>query len=471
VLGAESPERLFWGLLGGGLAFRFTGDVAWVLQQALGMEVRGFAPQDVAYALSYPLFLGAMLRLVHARARGITAVVALDSVSVALSTGMLAWYFVLGPEAERAGLSAAREVVVALSLPALDAALLFLALVVLSAARRQVFAGLLVAAWATLLAADGLYLAARSQGPYQIGGWPEVFWALGVLLVGVAITSGAPEIGGPKAKIAPWRVFLFWFGPLSPSVHFCLLLLWSVAHPPVPGYLLLGAAALLLYLAGRVALVSFATSHLSREQEEFTRQTEKGWVLDHLHDTVKQSAHGLSLTINAALEADRRGDADTARKLLDRALQSAREAEFQISRPYDELQADGEGMHNPDYYLHHRLERFEEYFGIKTHQDLRVPLNLLSTQEMATTYRVAVEAFWNVAKHSRARNMYLESRRVGDVLIFRVRDDGRGFDAEDPAPGVGLSFLRQRAHEVGAELDVISSPGHGATVQIRFEDR
>ena len=84
---------------------------------------------------------------------------------------------------------------------------------------------------------------------------------------------------------------------------------------------------------------------------------------------------------------------------------------------------------------------------------------------------MAVEAFWNVAKHSRARNMHVESRRVGSVFIFRIRDDGRGFDANDPPPGLGPPYLRQRAKAVDARLDVISAPNQGTTVQLRFDRR
>jgi signal transduction histidine kinase len=67
--------------------------------------------------------------------------------------------------------------------------------------------------------------------------------------------------------------------------------------------------------------------------------------------------------------------------------------------------------------------------------------------------------------------MYLDSRTVGSVFVFRIRDDGRGFDASNPPTGMGITYLRQRAREVGAILDVISSPGSGTTVQMRFERR
>ena len=54
---------------------------------------------------------------------------------------------------------------------------------------------------------------------------------------------------------------------------------------------------------------------------------------------------------------------------------------------------------------------------------------------------------------------------------MRIRDDGRGFDTSDPPPGLGLRYMRRRAGEVGAELDIISSPGRGTAVQLRFDKK
>jgi len=122
-------------------------------------------------------------------------------------------------------------------------------------------------------------------------------------------------------------------------------------------------------------------------------------------------------------------------------------------------------------FLRQRLRKFEEYFGVKTHDDLQASLEVLNPAETAALIRVFIEAFWNVAKHSGASNMYLESRRVGSLLIVRVRDDGHGFDAGEPPSGLGLQYMRQRAGEVGAGLDVISAKGRGTTVQVRFRKR
>ena len=323
-----------------------------------------------------------------------------------------------------------------------------------------------------MVVADGLYLGASSGDSYENAGWPDVFWALGLVLLGLAAVRVAPASVSAQ-RIEPWRIFAFWLGPLLPAVHLAVVLFWSASHPPLPTYVAVSGGVLFLYLALRVALVSFVSRRLDREREEATRQLEQGRVLSELHDTVKQGVHGNSLTLKVAGEAARRGNRDAALGMLDQALKASRETEFQVSRPYDELQTTihGDATLRPKRYLRHRLVRFEEYFGIKTHEDLQAPLEALGPLELAAVYRIVVEVLWNVAKHSGARNVYLESRRVDDLLLLRVRDDGRGFDPADPPPGMGLRYVRGRASEVGAGLDVISAPGRGTTVQLRFRTR
>jgi len=119
--------------MGLGMVCRLAGNSLWSASQYLGFGfVTPVAPQDVAYAISYSLLVGAMLHLVALTTRRITLVSALDAGAVTLSVGSLAWYFVLGPAAAEAGLGSMREAVAALSQPVCDAALLFLGLVVAS---------------------------------------------------------------------------------------------------------------------------------------------------------------------------------------------------------------------------------------------------------------------------------------------------------------------------------------------------
>jgi hypothetical protein len=82
-----------------------------------------------------------------------------------------------------------REAVVALSQPICDAALLFLGLVVASSRIRLRFSTFLIGGFVGLLLADAAYLGLRSVGPYQIGNWPEMLWALGMILLSLTSTT------------------------------------------------------------------------------------------------------------------------------------------------------------------------------------------------------------------------------------------------------------------------------------------
>lgn len=470
--GAGGRERLFWGLLGGGLVAGLVGDLGWSGMHepglAGGLAAGGFTYQYPLYLFSYLLFAGALLCLVNTTAAKITFVTALDALAIMVSVGTLIAYFFIGPGAAPSGLSSADLAV--LSWPLFDAALLFLCLVVLSTARRPSFAGFLACGFLAVAVADGLYLRARAEGLYQVGAWPDLFWALGILLFGCAALRPGIPAASAQSRINPWRIFSFWLGPLSPPVHLAVVFVWAAHSPPIPSYALLAGTAVLLYMALRVALVSFVSRSLGQEQEDTARAAEQSRLLYELHDTVKQDIHGISLTLSAALDAERRGESDASREMLQRTLRASREAEFQISRHYDELQAGREDTPpRAGEFFRHRLKKFEEYFGIQTHDDLQASLEGLSPAQIAAVTRIIVESFWNVAKHSGARNMYLESRKVGSLLIVRIRDDGRGFDTQNPPPGLGLQYMRRRAGEVGAKLDVISTPGRGTTVQLRFE--
>ena len=461
-------EKLLWGLFLGGLALRFAGDLGWLLLQRFVSEY-ALLPQ-AAYLLSYLLLLGSLLCLVNLTTSRIAPITALDALTIVLSVGSLVYFFVLGTPGS--GVENWQEAVGPLIRPSFDSALLFLCLVVLSTNRPPAFSGFLASGFLVFLLADAAYLPGIRDGAYDPGSWPGMIFAGGTLLLGLGALRAAPGSYLPQGSIEPWRVLSFWLGPLSPPVHYAFILIWGVFNPPLPSYVYAIGAFILLCMALRVALVSLVTAKNTREQEDSVRKLEHDRLLRDLHDTIKQEVHGISLALGSAREAERSGNRDATQKTLDRAFRVSREAEYRISRPYEELRAaQNPTPQSPDDYLRERLAKFEEYFGIKTHEDLREPLDVLNKAEVAAVNRVVIEAFWNVAKHSKAGNLYLESRRVGNVLIVRIRDDGRGFDPRKPSSGMGLQYIRQRAGEVGATLDVISNPGRGATVQLRFEKK
>jgi signal transduction histidine kinase len=56
-----------------------------------------------------------------------------------------------------------------------------------------------------------------------------------------------------------------------------------------------------------------------------------------------------------------------------------------------------------------------------------------------------------------------------DYVKLSISDNGRGFDLNDvPEDKLGLSIMSERAEEVGADLEVISSPGQGTQVTLTW---
>jgi hypothetical protein len=136
-----------------------------------------------------------------------------------------------------------------------------------------------------------------------------MLWALGMILLGLTSTT-SPEVptGENAGRKQPWRVILYWLGPLSPPLHFTILLLWGALNPPMPAYVLAACAVLLVYMALHVGLVSSVSKQLVNVREELARQNEQSRLLYELHDMVKQNVHDISLTLRSALDAERRGD-------------------------------------------------------------------------------------------------------------------------------------------------------------------
>jgi signal transduction histidine kinase len=97
--------------------------------------------------------------------------------------------------------------------------------------------------------------------------------------------------------------------------------------------------------------------------------------------------------------------------------------------------------------------------------DVRVPETVVPD-----LLQVVRECLSNVAKHADASTVSVEARiervQTRDVLVLRIRDDGRGFTTGTPAVGRGLDNVRERAEALEADLQVQSAPGEGTAVHL-----
>lgn len=118
--------------------------------------------------------------------------------------------------------------------------------------------------------------------------------------------------------------------------------------------------------------------------------------------------------------------------------------------------------------LRHRLGRLLETADI----DSRWQLDGLDGVELGSAgsldlLRLLQEALTNVFKHSRARRVEVQLRRIDDRLQLRIDDDGAGIASAPSDGGAGLTSMRLRAQRLGGELRIESGP-NGTGLRLDF---
>lgn len=85
-------------------------------------------------------------------------------------------------------------------------------------------------------------------------------------------------------------------------------------------------------------------------------------------------------------------------------------------------------------------------------------------------YRIAQEALNNIAKHAEAAQVKVELNCDPKQVELMIQDDGMGFDPlSSDHEGLGLKIMEERAHNVGAELEIHSRVHAGTTLQVYWQ--
>ena len=92
----------------------------------------------------------------------------------------------------------------------------------------------------------------------------------------------------------------------------------------------------------------------------------------------------------------------------------------------------------------------------------------LSPETENNLLRIAQEAFTNAIKYSHANEIRVELAYEVASCRLRVKDNGRGFEANDTtiSPGFGLMGIAERAEHIGAQLSISSLLGQGTEVSV-----
>ena len=118
--------------------------------------------------------------------------------------------------------------------------------------------------------------------------------------------------------------------------------------------------------------------------------------------------------------------------------------------------------------LDEHLSQFRTRTGIEVDRRYdSTPLALARDVEVSLL-RIIQESLTNVTRHAHASRVTVECERTTSGVVWRVRDDGVGFDssAARPAGSLGLIGMSERAAAWGGRVTITSVPGSGTTVEV-----
>lgn len=191
-------------------------------------------------------------------------------------------------------------------------------------------------------------------------------------------------------------------------------------------------------------------------------EEERRRIRRDLHDGIGPSLAGMALQVESARNLIE-GDPREAIALLDNMAKKAqsmiadvRQLVYGLRPPaLDELGLIGA--------LSEQATRFETGNRIQIGVEAKGDLGRLPAATEVATYRIALEAVTNAARHSGAHRCDVMLQRT-DKLTVEVRDDGVGFP-DGSRWGVGMASMRERAEELGGTLSITSGPAGGTIVR------
>lgn len=217
-----------------------------------------------------------------------------------------------------------------------------------------------------------------------------------------------------------------------------------------------------------------AQVHIQMEE----RLSERARIARELHDTLLQSFQGLILSFQRARNL-LPGRPDHAMASLDAALDKAERAIVEGRDAIHDMRAPALAHGDLAEGISLLGKELSSENGDSGLPSFRVVvegspqgIQLVVRDEI---YRVAREALRNAHAHASARNIEAEIRYEEKMLRVRIRDDGIGINQEHlgeagRAGHYGLRGMRERAAQMGAQLDVWSEQGAGTEIELRVPD-
>jgi len=196
---------------------------------------------------------------------------------------------------------------------------------------------------------------------------------------------------------------------------------------------------------------------------------ERNRISQDIHDTFAQNLAGIALQLDSmTMQLEEIPEALRAR--IDEACNLTRYSLAEARRTVMDLRSDDLDRADLPAALPEIATRLVGTAAVETSIQVTGTPQRLNAVTEKNLLRIFQEAMANALKHSHAETIRIELTYGPEGLTLRVKDNGRGFDAERTIPlGIGhygLTGMRERAERIGGCLTLKSAPGEGTELLV-----
>ena len=215
--------------------------------------------------------------------------------------------------------------------------------------------------------------------------------------------------------------------------------------------------------------VSNALINMRRAEEKHRLAVleERSVIARELHDSIAQSLSYLQIQVTRLEKSlERGGDTRAIAAELKAGLSGAYRELRELIVTF-RLRIDARGFNVA---LQQTVAEFTEKLGFPVELKSGLSDIVLSGNEEMHVIRIIREALSNIEHHAQAKRAGVDIHVDAEhAVTVRISDNGRGFDpTHTPANHFGVSIMHDRAQILEGCLDVITAPGAGVVVSLKF---
>jgi signal transduction histidine kinase len=199
------------------------------------------------------------------------------------------------------------------------------------------------------------------------------------------------------------------------------------------------------------------------------QEDERKRISRELHDEIGQTLTAINVQLatlrkEATIDSDAlRGKIAATQLLLERSLNSVHSFARDLRPPllYDL------GLIPA---LHSFMKSFTKRTGVPVSFKASAAVEKLNSDARTVLYRVAQEAFTNIARHAKASAVKVSIQRVQSFARMEIHDNGKSFQVQrvvlaKKLTRLGLIGMRERVEMAGGRFTVDSAPRRGTTIR------